>query len=48
MVWLSGLQAYGVLAPQEGTEPEPPALKDEVLTTGPSRKSLILLIFDTL
>ena len=31
-------EAYGILAPQPGTEPTPPALEGEVLTTGPPRK----------
>ena len=48
MFWLSGLQAYDVLAPPQGTTPKPPALKGEVLTTGASGKSLIFLIFDRL
>ena len=28
-------EACGILAPQPGTEPAPPALEGEVLTTGP-------------
>ena len=32
-------QAYGVLAPQPGIKPSPPALEGEVLTTGPPGKS---------
>ena len=31
----------GILAPQPGIEPTPPALEGEVLTTGPGGKSLI-------
>jgi len=30
----------GILAPQPGIEPTPPALEGEVLTTGPLGKSL--------
>ena len=43
-----GPEARGILAPRQGTEPAPPALEGEVLTTGPPRKSpppLILLLF---
>ena len=32
-------QACGTLAPQPGTEPAPPALEGEVLTTGEPEKS---------
>ena len=39
MLWLFGPEAYGILAPPPGTEPAPLALKGEVLTTGPPRKS---------
>ena len=35
-----GYEACGVLAPQPGTEPAPPALEGKVLTTGPPGKSL--------
>ena len=42
-VWLFGHEACGILATQSGIEPTPPALKDEVLTTGPSGKSPRLL-----
>ena len=38
--WLFGHQAYGILALQPGINPLRPALEGEVLTTGPSRKSL--------
>ena len=43
-VWLFGHEACGILAPQSGIEPTPPALKDEVLTTGPPGKSPRLLL----
>ena len=35
-----GCEACGILAPQPGIEPTPPALEGEVLTTGPLGKSL--------
>ena len=38
MLWLEGL------APQPGIEPAPPALEGEVLTTGQSGKSHVLII----
>ena len=34
-------QACGILAPQPGIKPAPPALEGEVLTTGPPGKSPI-------
>ena len=34
-----GHKARGILAPQPRTEPAPPALESEVLTTGPPGKS---------
>ena len=37
-----GCEACGILAPQPGIEPTPPALEGEVLTTGPQGKSLNL------
>ena len=40
MFWLSGHEACGILAPQPGIEPSPPALEGKVLTTGPPGKSL--------
>ena len=39
MFWFFGPEACGILAPQPGIEPAPPALEGEVLTTGPPRKS---------
>ena len=36
-----GHEACGILAPQPGIEPAPPALEGEVLTTGPPGKSLL-------
>ena len=40
MFWCFGHEAYGILAPWLGTEPTaaPPALKNEVLATGPPEK----------
>ena len=35
-----GLEACGILTPQPGIEPIPPALEGEVLTPGPSGKTL--------
>ena len=34
MFWVFGREACGILAPQPGIEPTPPALEGEVLTTG--------------
>ena len=34
-----GPKAYGILSPQPGIRPVPPALEGEVLTTGPPGKS---------
>ena len=42
MFWFSGREACGILAPQPGIEPAPPALEGEVLTTGSPGKSPIL------
>ena len=39
MLWFSGHEACGILAPQLGIEPAPPALEGEVLTTRPPGKS---------
>ena len=39
MFWFSGHGGCGILAPQPGIEPIPPALEGEVLTTGPPGKS---------
>ena len=44
MFWFFGLEACGILAPQPGIEPVPPALEDEVLTTGPLGKSLLVTL----
>ena len=41
MFWFFGHEACGTLASQSGIEPEPPALEDEVLTTGPPGKSRV-------
>ena len=40
MFWFFGHEACGILVPQPGIEPAPPALEDEVLTTEPPGKSL--------
>ena len=40
MFWFFGHEACGILAPRPGIKPVPPALEGEVLTTGPSGKSL--------
>ena len=40
-----GHEARGILTPQPGMEPAPPALELEVLTTGPPRKFPSLLIY---
>ena len=34
MFWFFGHEACGILAPQPGFDPAPPALEGEVLTTG--------------
>ena len=44
MFWFFGLEACGILAPQPGIKPTPPVLEEEVLTTGPSAKSLRLTV----
>ena len=46
MFWFFGPEAYGILAPQPGIEPAPPALEGEVLTTGPPGKSLRVFIMN--
>ena len=40
MFWFFGPETNGILVPQPGIEPRPPALEGEVLTTGPPGKSL--------
>ena len=37
--WLFDHEAWGILTPQPGIEPAPPALEGEVLATGPPEKS---------
>ena len=44
MFWAFGPEACWILAPQRRIEPIPPAVESEVLTTGPSGKSLLALI----
>ena len=39
LLWFFGHKPCGILVPQTGIEPVPPALEGEVLTTGPPRKS---------
>ena len=39
MLFFFGHEACGILAPQTGIEPTPPALEGGVLTTGPPGKS---------
>ena len=38
------LKAYGILAPRPGIKPTPPELESEVLTSGSSGKSQLLLL----
>ena len=40
MLWFFGPEACGILIPQPGIKPTPPALEGEVSTTGPPGKSL--------
>ena len=40
MFWFFGHEACGILAPQPGIEPTPPALEGEVLTSGLPGKPL--------
>ena len=40
MFWFFGHEACGILAPEPGIEPAPPALEGKVPTTGPPGKSL--------
>ena len=44
MFWLFDHKACGILAPWPGIEPTPPALEDEVLTTGLPEKSPEILL----
>ena len=46
MFWFFGPDAYGTLALQPGLKPVSPALEGEVLPTGPSGKSLSLLLYE--
>ena len=45
MFRFSGHKSCGILAPQPGIEPTPPALEREVLTTGPPGKFPTTIIF---
>ena len=40
MFWFFDPKTCGILAPQPGIKPTPPALQGKVLTTGPPEKSL--------
>ena len=46
MFWFFGPEAYGTLALQPGFKLVSPALEGEVLPTGPSGKSLSLLLYE--
>ena len=48
MFWFFGRHVCGVLAPQPGIEPAPPALEGEVLTTGPPGKPNGIFFVDSL
>ena len=39
MFWFFGCEACGIVAPHPGTDPIPPALEGEVLTTAPLRRA---------
>ena len=39
MFWFFGQEACGILSPQPGIEPAPPALEGQVLATGPPGES---------
>ena len=41
MFWFFGHMSYGILAPQPGIKPKPPALGGGVLSTGPPVKFLL-------
>ena len=43
MFWFYGQETRGILAPQPGTQPAPPALEGEVITSGHPGKSHGLL-----
>ena len=43
--WFLGHEACGILAHHPGIKPAPPALEDEVLTTGPPGRSLVIIIY---
>ena len=44
MFWFFGHEPCGIIAPQPGIEPSPPALEGKVLTTGLPGKSQILQV----
>ena len=44
MFWCFGHETCGILAPRLGIKPSTPALEGEVLTTGPSGKSPLMLV----
>ena len=45
MFWFFGCEACGILGPQPGIKPAPPALECEVLTTGLPAKSLTICFY---
>ena len=45
MLWFSGPEACGILAPWPGIEPTTPPLEGEVLTTGLPGNSLFCFFF---
>ena len=40
-----GHEARGILVPQPGIEPTPPALEGKILTTGPPGRSLSYMVY---
>ena len=46
MFWVFGHKGCGILVPRPGIEPAPPALEDEVLTTGPPGKSQWCVLYE--
>ena len=44
LVLCFGVLARGILAPRPGIKPTPPALEGKVLTPGPPRKSLFMVL----
>ena len=48
MFWFFGHKPCGILAPQPGIEPSPPALEGDVLPPGPPGESLEYVIITLL